>query len=158
MRARVTSMLRSSSTYCWLGGNRQAWAVLGVTSWNNRAVTHVFQRISLRKTCVITQAFPPWYTCTCTLYVHVQFFDSRTCTCTCTFIQIWDMTKEKWEWLHHHYNEVSHYSLIGQSEIRMFPQTSKWPAKSCMGSHLGNMQGHWPVLFLTSAMESLVTL
>ena len=42
----VTSMLRSSSIHCWLGGNQQVWEGLGIDSRNNSVVTHAFWRVS----------------------------------------------------------------------------------------------------------------
>ena len=46
MPAWVTSMLHSSSIYCWLSGNWRAWAGLGVKFWNNSAVTSAFRQVS----------------------------------------------------------------------------------------------------------------
>ena len=36
------------------------------------------------------------------------------------YIRISYLTNDKWEWSQHHYNDISYFTLIGQSDIWMF--------------------------------------
>ena len=77
----------------------------------------------------------------------------------CTSIPIWDLTNEKRERLHHHYNDVSYSPLIGQSEIRMFLRLSSDLQRAVVvhGTRTPCACAKWNVVGVANVLSTKIT-